>query len=88
MFVTMGLRWTQSDEHWWRGVDDTGRDVASAQHTWYEDHWAWQARWWGDRDPATIGLSFGRDTTIVADDLDDPAAAMAAVDAHIATRAT
>jgi hypothetical protein len=45
-----------------------------------------QARWWGDRDPATIGLSFGRDRTIVAEDLDDPAAAMAAVDAHIATR--
>ena len=45
-----------------------------------------QARWRGDRDPATIGLSFGRDRTIVAEDLDDPAAAMAAVDAHIATR--
>jgi hypothetical protein len=29
---------------------------------------------------------FGRDRTIVAEDLDDPAAAMAAVDAHIATR--
>jgi hypothetical protein len=33
-----------------------------------------------------LGITLGRDTTIVAEGLDDAATAMAAVDAHITTR--
>ena len=71
---------------WW-GRDDTGRMVASVVAAWNGvDRWAWLARWWGDRPPDALGLSLGRDTTIVAEDLDDAHAAMAAVEAHIAAR--
>jgi hypothetical protein len=87
MFVVMGLRWEQGrdgDENWWWGRDDTGRMVASVWLCWNgEDGWAWRARWWGNRPPGALGISLGRDTTIVAEGLDDAATAMAAVDAHI-----
>jgi hypothetical protein len=89
MFVDVGLRWNQSsdgDEDWWWGRDDTGRLVASVGLCWTGDGLAWRARWWGDRPPGALGVTRGRDATIVAEGLDDAEAAMAAVDAHIAAR--
>ena len=89
MFVAMGLRWEQDPGGYgdWQGLDDTGRMVASVSQAWdSDDGWTWRARWWGDRPPGGLGLSLGRDTTIVAEGLDEAEGAMAAVEAHIAAR--
>ena len=89
MFVAMGLRWEQGEGGYgdWQGLDDTGRMVASVVAGLEQrGGWTWRARWWGDRPPGGLGLSLGRDATIVAEGLDDAEGAMAAVDAHIAAR--
>jgi hypothetical protein len=89
MFVVVGLRWYQGedgDEDWWWGRDDRGRLVASVGLCWDGYALAWRARWWGDRSPGALGVTLGRDATIVAEGLDDAEAAMAVVDAHIAAR--